>query len=306
MNVSASPTPAAGPVATIRDGGAGATDAAAAGGLDAFIALLAQANPPVAAVTGELVPAPRPDPDTEAEFEELPDAVDWALPFLTPPGTSPETPLDLELPDPAGAVVPTTPPPTGTTAREPQTLAVLLDAAVAGIDANAAETEPTQALTAAAPTHATRTEAPVASPPVTRTVHVPVSDSRWPAQVGHEVRLLVERGVQAATLRVNPEHLGPVEVRIDIVNDKANVVFGAAQAETRAALVDALPKLREMFAESGLALGDTGVRQDTPGGFAEPSTARRNPQGDFGADEADPTAAVQGIAAQVGLIDAYA
>jgi Flagellar hook-length control protein len=308
MNVSASPTPAAtcGPAATSRDVATGTVDGAGAGGLDAFIALLAQVTPPVAAVTGQ--PMPTPAVDTEAD-DDLPDAVDWALPFLTPPGTPPSTPLDLELPDPSAGGLPTANLATGSTAKEPAGLAALLDAAVAsvaGSDANATETDPTQALAAVAPTTTTRAEAVTGTHQLTRTVHVPVADSRWPAQVGHEVRLLVERGVQAATLRVNPEHLGPVEVRIDIVNDKANVVFGAAQAETRAALVDALPKLREMFADSGLALGDTGVRQDTGGAFAEPSTARRNPDGNLIADEGDLATAVQGVATQVGLVDAYA
>lgn len=307
MNVSASPTPAAacGPLAANRDGGTGTTDGA--GGLDAFIALLAQVTPPGAAVPGQPVPLPATD---TTDAEETPDAVDWALPFLAPPGTPPATPLDLELPDPADAAGPTMSPLNGTVAKEPPALSALLDAAVAsmaGADTHAADTDPAQALAPVAPTASNRADAVVAATrQLTRTVHVPVGDSRWPGQVGHEVRLLVERGVQAATLRVSPEHLGPVEVRIDIVNDKANVVFGAAQAETRAALVDALPKLREMFADSGLALGDTGVRQDTAGGFAEPSTARGSPHGNLVADEADTATAVQVTATQVGLVDAYA
>lgn len=308
MNVSASPIPAAAcaPTAAARDGGTDTTDAAGSGGLDAFIALLTQVTPAVTAVAGQPVPAPVVD--TESDAEDVADAVDWALPFLTPPGAPPATPLDLELPDPSGgAPEPTVSLLNGTVAKQPEGADVLLEAAVAGLEPDAAELEPTPTPSAAtAPAVTIRADAAAATHAVTRTVHVPVGDSRWPEQVGHEVRLLVERGVQAATLRVSPEHLGPVEVRIDIVNDKANVVFGAAQAETRAALADALPRLREMFAGSGLALGDTGVRQDTPGNFAEPSPPRGGRHGDFGSDDADPAAVVPGIAAQVGLVDAYA
>ena len=118
------------------------------------------------------------------------------------------------------------------------------------------------------------------------------------------MRLLVERGVQAATLRLTPEHLGPVDVRIDIVNDKANVVFGAAQAETRAALGEAIPKLREMFAGAGLTLGDAGVRQDAPGHFA--GSGPHPSRAGAGFDPAEPESAATAHVARIGLVDAYA
>jgi flagellar hook-length control protein FliK len=141
---------------------------------------------------------------------------------------------------------------------------------------------------------------------VVRHIPVPVTDGRWAEHVGHEVRILVERGIQGATLRLSPEHLGPVDVRIDIVNDKANVVFGAAQADTRAALTDAIPKLREMFAGAGLTLGDAGVRQEQPGQFhgSGPRSPGSGP-GTFGEDVRDETDVV-GRSVRLGLVDAYA
>jgi flagellar hook-length control protein FliK len=140
---------------------------------------------------------------------------------------------------------------------------------------------------------------------VIRRLETPVGHGRWAESVGHEVRLLVERGVQSATLRLTPEHLGPVEVRIDLVGDKTNVWFGAAHADTRAALTDAIPKLREMFSGAGLMLGDTGVRQDTPGRFGTPGA-----QPAFGnaadGDAAAPVTASVAVGLNVGLVDAYA
>ena len=44
----------------------------------------------------------------------------------------------------------------------------------------------------------------------------------------------------------------------------AQVWFGAQHADTRAALAEALPRLREMFAEAGLSLGHAGVSQEAP------------------------------------------
>jgi len=119
--------------------------------------------------------------------------------------------------------------------------------------------------------------------------------------VGHEVRLLVERGVSSATLRLAPEHLGPIEIRIDVVEDKANVWFGATHADTRAALADALPRLRDMLAGSGMLLGDAGVRQDTPGGSRD--HALQSPSACGQPESVEPERV---HVARIGLVDAYA
>lgn len=137
---------------------------------------------------------------------------------------------------------------------------------------------------------------------VTRTVHVPVTDRQWPSAVGHEVRMLLERGVQSATLRLSPDQLGPVEVRIEINSDKASVWFGAAQAETRTALTDALPRLRDMLAASGLMLTDSGVHREAPrplrGQTAFQSRSR---------DTVDEVGSVnlRAVTARIGLVDEY-
>lgn len=70
-------------------------------------------------------------------------------------------------------------------------------------------------------------------------------------------------------LRLDPPELGRVTVRISMVGDEARVAFTAAQGGAREALEAALPKLREMFEQAGLSLGDaqvgTGSGQDRRG-----------------------------------------
>ena len=61
---------------------------------------------------------------------------------------------------------------------------------------------------------------------------------------------------RTTSLRLWPEHLGPLEVRITMNDDQASVWFGAAHADTRAAIENALPRLRELFASQGLSLTD--------------------------------------------------
>jgi len=146
-----------------------------------------------------------------------------------------------------------------------------------------------------------RAEAP-ASAPVERAIHVPVRDPAWPQAVAAEIHFLADRQIEAATLRLSPEHLGPVEVRIDVRDNNVSVTFGVAHGDTQAALEQALPRLREMFAAAGLNLGQASVQQE----------ARRGPHnggesaaaGEAAGDTGDGTR--PGTVRGVGLVDEYA
>jgi flagellar hook-length control protein FliK len=51
---------------------------------------------------------------------------------------------------------------------------------------------------------------------------------------------------------------------LSVTNDQATVTFSAAQPEVRAALEAAMPKLREMMSETGIALGNATVNAGMP------------------------------------------
>ncbi len=98
---------------------------------------------------------------------------------------------------------------------------------------------------------------------IERTVSVPVHDARWPAAVANEVRWCAQAGVQSATLKLVPENLGPIELHVDMQDNKVNVSFSANQLDTRTALEQSIPRLRELLAGSGLTLGQANVQQET-------------------------------------------
>ena len=93
-------------------------------------------------------------------------------------------------------------------------------------------------------------------------IESPVGTQEWAQELGTRLAVMTARGEQTGSLRMSPEHLGPLEVQIRVQDDKASVVFGAQHADTRAALQEALPRLRELFAASGLQLLDAGVSRD--------------------------------------------
>ena len=138
-----------------------------------------------------------------------------------------------------------------------------------------------------------------------RTLSGALGTPAWQDSLGTEVRLLIERGASAATLRVSPEHLGPIEVRIDLADERASVWFTAAHADTRAALADALPRLRDMLASVGVSLGETGVQREAPGG-----TDRRDGSSPGGMARPESNAESRVLLSQLdagrGLVDEYA
>jgi flagellar hook-length control protein FliK len=158
--------------------------------------------------------------------------------------------------------------------------------------------------------HLTTTSTDVTSPTrpaeaaYARPVHTPVGTPGWSEEIGSRLTMMVEQGKHTASLRLSPEHLGPLEIQISMNDDQASVYFGAANADTRAALENALPKLREMFASQGLSLADAGVHREPP--RQQPNPAAQSPSsGDFAAENGSE----QGLAAahvRLGLLDAYA
>ena len=344
MASAAGPRAATAPASATAAAAAGNAEdpgSAEAAALVATLPLLAALAPP-SAMTSPTARAPGPapagsplDPETEAAaaataavgtaplVAALPASAALPPPVMGSPANSPPpaapaaTNAQPFVAMTEAALAPGEPPP-ATVAGRAATLPIPSSATIDPTPAGGAATSTTDAASPTASVEAaTRLAARIegsaathdgqTSGGVVRSVRVPVHDARWPGQLGHEVRLLVEGGVQSATLRVTPEHLGPVEVRIDLVNDRANVQFVAAQSETRQALADAIPRLRELLAEAGVALGDAGVRQDHGNAQAQ-SAPRHAADRAAGAASGDvPTAAGAGVVAtRVGLIDAYA
>lgn len=141
-----------------------------------------------------------------------------------------------------------------------------------------------------------------ASPPELRS---PPGTTSWSDELGSRVTWMVERGEQVASLKLSPEHMGPLEVRIAVREGETSIWFGAAQADTRAALEQSLPRLREMLGNSGLSLANAGVFSHTPRdpqrGFTAAALARAARE-----SGTDPQSAVVTSLTRRGLVDLYA
>ena len=169
--------------------------------------------------------------------------------------------------------------------------------------ANLPTTSSTQVSASLAPTGT----ASHATAPVQHQILTGFGNRGWDQAVSQRVLWLAQDQLQQASLTLNPPHLGPVQVTVQIDNQQAMVQFVSNQPEVRQALQDALPVLREMFGQAGIALGQADVSSRNP----EQGQTRQSSGGKPGASD-EPDLALDGFAAVLpraagqGLINLFA
>ncbi len=134
----------------------------------------------------------------------------------------------------------------------------------------------------------------------------PVGSAAFNDELGDKVTWLANQGIQSASLQISPEHLGPVNVHISVQDGSASVSFNAAHADTRAALEQALPRLREMFATHGLTLSDANVSHQSPRGQSQKQSISAIGSVDGVSDDATSSTVPAVVGTRLGLLDTYA
>lgn len=131
-----------------------------------------------------------------------------------------------------------------------------------------------------------------------------VGSPAWTHELGSKLVVLSKQDVSAATLHMTPADLGPVRVHIETQQNQANVWFAADHPDTRSAIEQSLPRLREMFMAQGMQLNDAGVSgQSSQQQSAATPSAWRN-TAELGEVEAPDTVTVRTLSLK--LVDAYA
>ncbi len=95
-------------------------------------------------------------------------------------------------------------------------------------------------------------------------VSTPLNDARWPADFSQKVTWLSTTQNQVAELSLNPPDLGPLNVVLKITDNQATALFTSPHGSVRDAVENAMPKLREMLADSGITLGNATVSDQAP------------------------------------------
>lgn len=110
---------------------------------------------------------------------------------------------------------------------------------------------------------------------MTLQIQSPVHSQQWGQQMSEQVAMMIRGGQQLAEIRLNPAHLGPVEIKLSVQDDQASINFVANHAPVRDAIDSALPRLREMLEQQGLNLADVDVSAHSE----QQASAEENMQG---------------------------
>ena len=90
-------------------------------------------------------------------------------------------------------------------------------------------------------------------------ISVPMKTPQWGDELSNRVMWMVQHDVQTASIKINPPHLGPLEVQVSMNKDHVDVSFNSHHVAVKEALDASMPKLKEMLGSSGLQLGDANV-----------------------------------------------
>jgi flagellar hook-length control protein FliK len=146
------------------------------------------------------------------------------------------------------------------------------------------------------------------TPMPTLRVQAAVDSAGFPQSLSDRVSWMVDNNLNGAKLQVNPPQLGPIEVRISVQGDHAQVWMTSHSAVTRDALESSSPKLREMLGAQGFGQVSVDISQRSfqdRSAYSQPY--QRTPAPDQ-AGSAKPVSTVSAVTprASLGALDAYA
>lgn len=86
-------------------------------------------------------------------------------------------------------------------------------------------------------------------------------DPNFQRQLNDHLLVMAGQGVHKAQLSLNPQELGPLDIRLAVNNDEVSVQLASTNAMVREALEQAMPRLKELFDNAGLKLVEQQVAQ---------------------------------------------
>ncbi|GAA6153283.1 flagellar hook-length control protein FliK [Pseudoteredinibacter isoporae] len=131
-----------------------------------------------------------------------------------------------------------------------------------------------------------------------------LNQAQWKAEVAEKVAWFSARNISRAEIRLDPPELGSLQIKIQLNQDQAQVTINSPHASVREALDQTSARLREMFQEQGLDLGDVNVG----GGDAQERSEEREEMAGLidGDDVLETESAVQPQVRNLSLVDSYA
>ena len=127
--------------------------------------------------------------------------------------------------------------------------------------------------------------AAAAAPP---RIDTPLGAAGWDHEFSQKIVWLSGTRQHTAELHLNPPDLGPLNIKLSVDENQTSALFTSPHSEVREALESALPRLREVLADSGITLGNASVTSDSArDGAAFDQPQQRPPRAFGGSSDGD-------------------
>ena len=130
---------------------------------------------------------------------------------------------------------------------------------VADIEITATKTESGTSVNPALVQASSTTRAPLQAniPQLTLPTHIESLD--WSKNFSDKVQQVLGNNVKQAEIRLDPPHLGKIDIKIDLVSERTAISFHSDQAVVRDAIDNAVNRLREQLSSAGFDKVDVDV-----------------------------------------------
>lgn len=105
---------------------------------------------------------------------------------------------------------------------------------------------------------------------------VPLNQPQGQQQLAEKIRWMVNGRQSMAEIRLDPPEMGSMQIRLNVSGDSASVSFVVQSQHAKEMLADAMPRLRDMFSEQGIDLGESFVSQQQTGEQGEQQSSSQS------------------------------
>lgn len=209
------------------------------------------------------------------------------------PASTANAPVDAVKPRPEAPAAPST-----------ASLLAVLEAASGADKASSAKSLSDRAANVEGAAPAPTQQPQSSAPPRVETVIAPAFTPGWQDETVAKLAHIVVSRNERAELKLNPAELGPVSIRVDMKADHATLTIVAASPDTRSALEQSLPQLRDLLAAQGITLGQASVHDGSAQRDALPQPWTAAPSAD--ARAAAVSEPLPRLVRRIGLVDVFA
>lgn len=106
--------------------------------------------------------------------------------------------------------------------------------------------------------------------------------SKLSGELNERINYMVSNRLHSADIRLDPAHLGAMQIRLNLHHDQAQVQIHVHNPQAREMLEQSMPKLRDMLAQQGIQLGQSQINHGNSGNSSQQGFAQTGGQSQGG------------------------